>query len=154
MIRLAIIRWLCRSLSGELTSEHQGDYHAWLVPDDQAHPDEVWPEPVNRHHTNRFCQEEGCEAEVVMWEAEAENVLSAPGWHSWPVPPPDHMVRKIPVAYHVTETCAEGHRFTHRERVSHRFDRCQVYCSRCGVHVSEAEIKKCMPSNVEVLVRP
>jgi hypothetical protein len=38
-------------------------------------------------------------------------------------------------------------------RGAHRFARHEIYCSRCGVHVAEAAAKKCMPSNVRVLVR-
>ena len=33
----------------------------------------------------------------------------------------------------------------------HRYERKEVYCSRCGVHVAEAEEKSCVPSTVEVL---
>lgn len=33
----------------------------------------------------------------------------------------------------------------------HRYELGEVYCSRCGVHVAEAEEKKCVPSTVEVL---
>jgi hypothetical protein len=33
----------------------------------------------------------------------------------------------------------------------HRYFAGELYCSRCGVHIAEAQIKKCMPSNVVVL---
>lgn len=37
------------------------------------------------------------------------------------------------------------------ERVhGHRYDMGAVYCSRCGVHIDEAEEKDCVPSTVEV----
>ena len=33
----------------------------------------------------------------------------------------------------------------------HRYDQGEVYCSRCGVHIAEAEVKKCVPSTVELV---